>query len=165
MDIEKLNDIVYKDAKSLGACDKVMSRWSQVYDMQQLIDLFVHNQEFCIDKDFPSNEFVKMNTDETERNSFGVFVDDKITVRNYSGIIVSCGNSEGYVLADGFTACTIYVRHNTKLNVQCRGFSKVFIHAYNNCTIDVEQNEMSKVYIYNHSDSSTINTEGDVFIR
>lgn len=165
MGIETLNDVLYKDAKKLGACDKVMGKWQGLYNMPMLIALFKSNQEFCIEKDFPSVEFIQTNTRVDERTKDGLFVNDKVTVHDYSGTIVTLGNSCGFIIADSYDVQTLYIRHNSDLHISCKGFAKLYINVYDNAKVTIEQSEMGKVYVYRYGEKSKIETEGDIIFH
>jgi len=165
MDISVINSTLYKDAKNLGACDKVMGKWQGLYSIDDLMALFNHNQEFCIQHQFPNNEFLKTVSSVAERNKNGMFVDDKVSVHNFDGLMTILGDSSGYVLCDSFNALTVYVRHNADITFSCKGFSRVFIKVHDNCKVHIEQSDMSKVYVYKYGENAKISYDGDIIFR
>ena len=51
-------------AESLGACEKGLQNLEKLNE-QELINRYVHFVDFCIDKDYPTNDFIKENFDKT----------------------------------------------------------------------------------------------------
>ena len=130
----------------------------------ELVDLWKNFIDFGIEKDFPEKDFIKENLDEGLLHEKGVYVDEKVTVENKSGIMVLNGKCVGSVMMNGYSVCSVYVRHDCDVNIVVGGMAKVFVHCYDDCKVNVVQKEMGRVFLYMH-DRSEEEHEGEVSVR
>lgn len=166
MDNIRLNEILYKDAKTLCACDKVMSAWNHPYTTGELISLFRNNQEFCIEKDFPSVAFITSNFSSKELKDNNVYInEDGFVLDGVSGICVVGGSSSGAVISRQFGTATLYIRHNANIEVTADDFSKLFINVYDNANVAISCDTLASVYVYNYSPAAKIICDERIKIR
>ena len=151
-------------AESLGACEEGLSGLEKLNE-HELINRYLHFIEFAIDKDWPSNEFIKKNFDKALLEHNNIYVDSEIERRNARQIVVVQGKSHGVLLYDGFTTADVYVRHDSEVTIDCSRLSKVFISVYDNAKVHVIQRDGASVYVYKHSENCEIKAEGDVMQR
>lgn len=151
-------------AESLGACEEGLSGLEKLNE-HELINRYLHFIEFAIDKNFPSNEFIKKNFDKALLEHNNIYVDSEIERRNARQIVVVQGKSHGVLLYDGFTTADVYVRHDSEVTIDCSRLSKVFISVYDSAKVRVIQRDGASVYVYKHSENCEIKAEGDVMQR
>lgn len=151
-------------AESLGACEKGLDRLEKLNE-QELVNRYLHFIDFAIERDFPSNEFIKKNFDRNVLERNNVYVDAKFERRNARQIVVVQGGSKGCLLYDGYTAADVYVRHESEVIIDCSRLSKVFISVYDNAKVKVVQRDGASVYVYLHGDGCEVSSEGDVMLR
>lgn len=151
-------------AEMLGACDKGLDNLEKLNE-QELVNRYIHFIEFAIDKNFPSNEFIKENFDRSLLEHNNIYVDSVIERRNARQVVVVQGSSSGVLLYDGYTTADVYVRHNSEITIDCTRMSKVFISVYDNAKVKVLQRDGASVYVYLHGDNCVVDTDGDVMTR
>lgn len=159
-----LSKLLNKEAKHLGACERGLENLDSLNE-QELINRYLHFIEFAIDKQWPTNDFIKKHFDRELLHKNNIFIDEFISRRNPRHIVVVQGKSSGELLYDGFTTSDIYVRHDSDVSIDCSRMSKVFISVYDNAKVKVVQREGSSVYVYKHSESCKVEPLGDVLIR
>lgn len=151
-------------AKSLGACEKGLDNLDKLNE-QELINRYIHFIDFAIEKNFPSNHFIKANFEEEVRHRNNIYVDEFIERRNARQVVVVQGKCTGALLYDGMTTADIYVRHDSEVTIDCSRLSKVFISLHDRAKANVVQRDGASVYVYLRSDECEAQTEGDVMVR
>lgn len=151
-------------AEMLGACDKGLDNLDRLNE-QELVNRYIHFIEFAIDKNWPSNEFIKENFDRSLLEHNNIYVDSVIERRNARQVVVVQGSSSGVLLYDGYTTADVYVRHDSEITIDCSRMSKVFISVYDNAKVKVLQRDGASVYVYAKSKDCTIETDGEVMVR
>lgn len=151
-------------AESLGACEKGLYNLEKLNE-QELINRYVHFIDFCIESDYPSNEFIKENFDQSLLEHNNIYVDSEFERRNARQVVVIQGKSKGVMLFDGYTSADIYIRHDSEVTIDCSRMSKVFISVYDNAKVHVSQRDGASVYVYKHGDGCSVEAEGDVMQR
>lgn len=151
-------------AKSLGACEKGLDNLDKLNE-QELINRYIHFIDFAIEKNWPSNHFIKANFEEELRHRNNIYVDEFIERRNARQVVVVQGKCTGQLLYDGMTVADVYVRHDSEITVDCTRLSKVFINVYDNAKVKVLQRDGASVYVYKHGENCSVEADGDVLQR
>lgn len=161
---KNLGKMLKSQAKELGACDKGLDNLEKLNE-QELVNRYLHFAEFAIEKDFPTNDFIKKNFSKEMLQKNNIYVDDFIDRRNPRTIVMLQGNTVGNLYYDSWTTADIYIRHECDLVIDCTRMSKVFINLYDNARIKVIQRDAASVYVYVHGDGCKVDTVGEVYIR
>lgn len=151
-------------AESLGACEKGLDNLEKLNE-QELVNRYIHFIDFCIEAQYPSNEFIKKNFDQDLLHRNNIYVDDFVERRNARQVVVIQGKSTGLLQYDGMTVADVYVRHDSEITIDCSRLSKVFISVYDNAKVNVNQRDGASVYVYLHGDACEVVAEGDVMQR
>lgn len=151
-------------AKSLGACEKGLDNLDKLNE-QELINRYIHFIDFAIEKNFPSNHFIKANFEEEVRHRNNIYVDEFIERRNARQVVVVQGKCTGQLLYDGMTVADVYVRHDSEITIDCTRLSKVFINVYDNAKVKVLQRDGASVYVYRHGENCIVEADGEVLQR
>ena len=151
-------------AESLGACEKGLNGLEKLNE-QELINRYFHFFDFIVEKDFPSNEFIKNNFDKSLLEHNNIYVDAEFERRNARQVVVVQGESKGQLLFDGYTTSDVYVRHDSEVTIDCSRLSKIFISVYDNAKIHVTQRDGASVYVYLHGENCSVESDGEVMIR
>lgn len=160
----KLNDDLKSQAEKLGACKQGIDGLEKC-NQQELINRYVHFIDFTIEKDFPSNAFIKKNFDKEDLERNNIYVDARVERRNARQVVVVQGKSYGQLLYDGYTTADVYVRHDSEITIDCSRLSKVFISVYDNAKVKLVQRDAASVYVYLHGKNCTLESEGEVLER
>ena len=151
-------------AESLGACEKGLNGLEKLNE-QELINRYIHFIDFIVEKDFPSNEFIKNNFDKSLLEHNNIYVDAEFERRNARQVVVIQGESKGVLLFDGVTTSDVYIRHDSDVTIDCSRLSKIFISVYDNAKIHVTQRDGASVYVYLHGENCSVESDGEVMIR
>ncbi len=135
--MKNLNETLKRQAISLGLCKQWTEEWGDC-DQQKLIDKYKKGIDFCIEHQYPSNEFIKANFDLALLHNNLIYVDEHISlVSAPSGIYVLNGECTGTLRFREWAAATVYVRHTSKVSIIAEDFAKVFVRVYDEADVDV----------------------------
>lgn len=148
------------EAVGLGLCTEWAEGWGKPTN-DELVDKYVRGIDFCIKHDYPSCEYMKKHFDGVMQKH-GVFVNDTLDLVNPKMVIAN-GNTSGKLVYNSYSVGTIYVRHNSNLDIKVSGNAIVAIETYDNCRLSVHQSENSKVFVYDHG--GHIETFGKVVVK
>lgn len=120
-------------ARAQGLCDEWYAQWKDDDTIDMCIDRAVRGFDFVYDKDYPPLEFIRSHFDKEMLHRHNIYIDEKVMLTDCgSGYYVFFGDCKAEISFDGFKAATVYVRHNSKVNVKASGGSKVFVTYYDN---------------------------------
>lgn len=146
--MENLSETLKQQAVDLGLCRPWTEAWGDC-DQQELIDKYKKGIDFCIDKQYPSNEFIKANFDRALLNANLIFVDEYLDFDMMpSGIYILNGECTGSIRFAPWTAATVYVRHSSHINIIAGDFAKVFVRLYDEAEAETEAEEGAVVRVY-----------------
>ena len=146
--MNNLSETLKKQAVSLGLCKKWTEEWGDC-DQQELIDKYIKGIDFCIENQYPSNEFIKANFDRSLLNQNLIFVDEYLDIKDAaSGVYILNGECSGTLYFREWSAATIYVRHNSEVTVVADDFAKVFVRVYDDARADVLELDDATVKVY-----------------
>lgn len=140
-----------QQAVGLGLCTQWQGEWGQPTD-NELIQKYIRGIDFCIEHNYPSNDYIKSNFDVESLHRNGIFVDETINVgrNNPQRILVFNGRCVGSINVDGFSCRTIYIRGDSCINITAKGFSRTFIRVYDNARVNVIVNGGAKAFVYRY---------------
>lgn len=146
--MNNLSETLKQQAVDLGLCRPWTEAWGDC-DQQELIDKYKKGIDFCIDKQYPSNEFIKANFDRALLNANLIFVDEHIRLDDApSGIYILNGECSGSIRFAPWAAATVYVRHTSNVRIIAGDFAKVFVRLYDEAEVKTEAEESAVVRVY-----------------
>lgn len=146
--MENLSETLKQQAVDLGLCHPWTEAWGDC-DQQELIDKFVKGIDFCLERNWPTSDFIKANFDRTLLNANLIFVDEHISLDDApSGIYILNGECTGSIRFAPWTAATVYVRHLSHINIIAGDFAKVFVRLYDEAAAETEADESAVVRVY-----------------
>lgn len=135
--MENLSETLKRQAVNLGLCKQWTEAWGDC-DQQKLIDKYKKGIDFCLEHQYPSNEFIKDNFDPTLLHQNLIYVDEHLGLDNApNGIYVLNGECSGTLHFREWAAATVYVRHSSKVSIIAEDFAKVFVRLYDEGEADV----------------------------
>lgn len=149
-------------AISLGLCEEWTNEWDKE-DKDTLCEKYVKGIDFCIMHNYPSLKYMKDNFDGIMQNH-GVFVDDNGMKKNLPKAVIN-GLSIMNMLYDKFSVGTVYLRHDSALNIIAKDNAKVFIFTYDNCILNIKCSDSAIVYVYNHGGSINYDINENILVR
>lgn len=146
--MNNLSETLKQQAVDLGLCRPWTEAWGDC-DQQELIDKYKKGIDFCIDKQYPSNEFIKANFDRDLLNANLIFVDEYLDFDMMpSGVYILNGECTGSIRFAPWTAATVYVRHKSNVTIIADDFAKVFVRLYDEAAAETEAEEGAVVRVY-----------------
>ncbi len=146
--MENLSETLKQQAVDLGLCRPWTEAWGDC-DQQELIDKYKKGIDFCIDKQYPSNEFIKANFDHDLLNANLIFVDEYLDFDMMpSGIYILNGECSGSIRFAPWTAATVYVRHKSNVTIIADDFAKVFVRVYDEADAEVVELDEAVIKMY-----------------
>ena len=146
--MENLSETLKQQAVDLGLCHPWTEAWGDC-DQQELIDKFVKGIDFCLERNWPTSDFIKANFDRTLLNANLIFVDEHISLDDApSGIYILNGECSGSIRFAPWTAATVYVRHTSNVRIIAGDFAKVFVRLYDGAEVETEAKEGAVVKVY-----------------
>lgn len=146
--MNNLSETLKQQAVDLGLCRPWTEAWGDC-DQQELIDKYKKGIDFCIDKQYPSNEFIKANFDHDLLNANLIFVDEYLDFDMMpSGIYILNGECSGTIRFAPWTAATIYVRHKSNVTIIADDFAKVFVRLYDEANAKVVELDNAVIKVY-----------------
>lgn len=146
--MDALNTILREKAIGEGLCRQWQSEWNRDMDKDELVEMFQRGQDFCVEHDYPSLDFIRENFTEDELARNNVYLDFPVSGRIGNGTYIFLGECGGEVRVRRWCAATLWVRHECRIKVVAEEFSKVFIRLYDNAEVEVDKSEDSKVRIF-----------------
>lgn len=157
---EELKELA-RNQKISQLCDEWYDGWGNP-TKEGLVDKYINGQDFCIENDFPTNEYIKEHFGEIAERK-GVFTDNKHVDLHNPPIVILNGDSEATILINEFHTCDIYVKHNSKANIMIDEYAKAFIRVFGNAEVTVSSNGYSKSFVYQYGGS--VSKSGNVVVR
>lgn len=160
--MENVSNELKEKAISLGLCEEWTNEWNEE-DKDTLCEKYVKGIDFCIMHNYPSLKYMKDNFDGIMQNH-GVFVDDNGMKKNLPKAVIN-GLSIMNMLYDKFSVGTVYLRHDSALNIIAKDNAKVFIFTYDNCILNIKCSDSAIVYVYNHGGSINYDINENILVR
>ena len=160
--MDKISEELKEKAISLGLCEQWTNEW-QKEDKDSLCEKYVKGIDFCIEHDYPTTKYMKDNFEGVMQNH-GIFVDDICKEENLPKAVIN-GLSIMDMKYDCFHVGTIYLRHNSALNIEVKDASQVFIFTYDKCVLNVKCSDNAIVYVYNHGGSINYDSNENILVR
>ena len=146
--MKNLSETLKQQAVGLGLCRPWTEAWGDC-DQQELIEKFVKGIDFCLQRNWPTPEFIKANFDRDLLNSNLIFVDEYLDFDMMpSGIYIINGECSGTIRFAPWTAATVYVRHTSNVKIIANDFAKVFVRLYDEAEVGTEAEESAVVKVY-----------------
>ncbi|MDE6454207.1 MAG: hypothetical protein K2L74_00015 [Muribaculaceae bacterium] len=146
--MENLSETLKQQAVDLGLCRPWTEAWGDC-DQQELIDKFVKGIDFCLERNWPTSDFIKSNFDRALLNANLIFVDEHLQLDNApSGIYILNGQCSGSIRFAPWTAATVYVRHTSNVRVVAGDFAKVFVRLYDEAEAEAKAEESAVIKVY-----------------
>lgn len=146
--MNNLSETLKQQAVDLGLCRPWTEAWGDC-DQQELIDKFVKGIDFCLERNWPTPDFIKTNFDRDLLNSNLIFVDEYLDFDMMpSGVYIINGECSGTIRFAPWTAATIYVRHKSNVTIIADDFAKVFVRVYDEANAEVVELDEAVIKVY-----------------
>ncbi|MCM1295391.1 MAG: hypothetical protein NC311_07590 [Muribaculaceae bacterium] len=143
-----LNSQLRSQAIACGLCRQWQSEWSADRTEDELIASFKKGQDFAIEHDFPSLEFIKSRFPSVILESNGVYVDADIDARLSNGTYVLLGSCTGRLHFTRWSAAVVWVRHDSSVTISADEFCRIQIRLYDNSDAYVSASDDARIRIF-----------------
>lgn len=150
-------------AVGLGACEEGLKDWSQVPSDEELISRYVEHIRFCIKHDYPSRGYIKTNFSQALLRENGIFIDEKVEKVSTLKCIIN-GECSGCIEFDKYDVQSIYIRHESEIEIIAKDNSVVFVYLYDNAKAKVFAKNYAKICIF-YFGGNIVKAEGNVVVR
>lgn len=165
MNIEKVNDTLFAQAKALRMCDEVHKGWyGKTLSADELFSLYYANLDFCIEHHWPSNETLKTAFTDEQRRRNGMVVDDRWSLLNPTHSIV-LGDSTAKIRYNGFSVGRATVMDSSQCEISAKGHAVAHIHLYDKAKVKITVEGSAMVSVYLHSYQCHYNITGQATIK
>lgn len=148
----QINNELRSSAIAHGLCAKWQRDWKEVWDFNTLAKKYLMGIDFCFKHEYPSNEYILSNFEQSFRRSVGIIVDDNYSLLNPE-VCAIMGSSNAKVRTNSNTVSSIWIKDNAEVTLIARGRSSQHVHVFGNVKINVEDCETNaEVLIFRHSD-------------
>jgi len=133
-------------------CDKWYESWKDDTDIDTLLNKFIRGFDFCQDNDYPPLEFIRNHFNKSDLHRHNIYVDEEVRIEEAtSGHYVFLGKCRAYISFSGFTAATIYCRHESEVDVHSSGSPVVFVTYYDHSKGECVSDGMRKIRRYDRT--------------
>lgn len=126
----ELNIALREMARSKGLCNDWYGKWKDGSSIDECLDRYVRGFDFAVKNNYPPLEFIRNNFEKNMLHKHNIYLDDEIEIDCESGYYVFLGKCVAKLKVDGYKATTIYVRHESVVDVHISGFAKAFVSYY-----------------------------------
>lgn len=151
-----------EEAIRLDACKVGLADWDNPSD-EELIDRYFRHIDFCIEHDYPSVEYIKGHFSKEILHKGGVWVDEQVVELDTSRCAMN-GKCYGKIRTSGAKTCTMYIRHQSEIELVASGASRLFVYLYDDAKLRVSTQYLGRVYVYRHG-GEIVGKSGDVVVR
>lgn len=146
---KELNISLREMARVKGLCDEWYGQWNDDGTIDECLDRCVRGFDFVANNDYPPLEFSRRNFRKEDLRRHNIFLDEEVEIQGGHGFYVFAGNSRGRITFDGLIAATIYLAHDSSIEVRASGGAKVFVNLYANSSCHTTNDGWSKIKVYN----------------
>lgn len=164
-EVRRINDYLRQGAMMLGMCQEGKQEWQDFNTLDELCEFYHSGIEFIINHPgYPDGKWLFENVGKPVLEAHGIFYDAKVNVGNPKQAVFN-GKSKGRVLCEGFSAPSLYVRHDSDIDVTINDASIVHINVYDNARVNVHCSKFANCHIYQYGGKVKYDGEGKVIVR
>lgn len=161
--MKDINKILVKEGLSKDLCKPWALRMEKA-SIDELLQMYVEGVDFCLDNNFPPNEFLKENAGK-KLMDYGIMIDEIIKTPNPKWMVM-LGRSRCKTDIDSFTVSEIFLKHQSTANLNIKDNAIVTIDCFDDSILVVTSNDSSKVLInvYGNAKVKTFANGGEIKI-
>ncbi len=152
-----------KQAKIMGACKEGHDELLSLQDKDAMVELYLRKIDFCISKEYPSNDFIRSHF-KGIMEKYGVFLDDALKVENKPKC-VCLGACSGDVLVDGFNVCEVFAKHDSEITIVASGNAFVMVDVFDNSIVTINAHDRAKVCVNRYGGTVKHSADGDAVVK
>lgn len=127
----EMNIALREMARQTGACSPILEGWSDEDTVDALAERYIKTLDFATGRDFPPLDFIRKHFRLEDLHRHNIYLDEKVDIEDAkNGIYVFLGACTGRIVFREYGVGTLYLRHETRLQVVSEDVSKVFVRLY-----------------------------------
>ena len=127
-------------------CEKWTEEWKDETDIDELADKFIRGFDFCQKNNYPPLDFIRKNVKKEDLHRHNIFIDEEVQIADAeNGYYVFLGKCTGTLWVNGLKAVTVYVRHDSVINVEAFDGARVQVRYYDNSDGACKSDSYSRV--------------------
>lgn len=144
----ELNIALREMARSTGLCDDWYRGWSDDSTIDECLERYVRGIDFAIKYDWPPLDFCRSHFRKEDLHRHHIYIDEEVEIDGGSGYYVFLGHCRGRLKIDGMYATTVYVRHDSDIDVLSANGAKVFVSYYEHGDGKCDSDGWSRIMAY-----------------
>lgn len=139
-----LNQQVLQSAIQNNIC----AEWAEkikTTDVQGLLKMYIKGIDFCLDNNFPSNDFLKDNGGDLLQQ-YGIFIDEE-TLQVSRSKIVLLGGCSADARYNSYDVSEVFIKHHSKATIGVYENAIVTIDAFDDSVLNVVAADNAKVFV------------------
>lgn len=144
----ELNIALREMARAQGLCDEWYGAWSDDSTIDECLDRYVKGFDFAREHDYPPLDFIRKHFNKESLHRNGIYLDEEVDVEGRHGYYIFLGDCKGRITFDGFYAATVYVCHDSEVDVMAANGAKVFVTYHDKSRGRTESDAWSKIKVY-----------------
>lgn len=156
-----LQEDLKRKAIACGLCEQWQREWGKP-DEDELINKFIEGIDFCIEHNYPTNDYIIRHFKQETLHRHGVYVSEDFMAVN-PPVIVAQGECNGKVALHDVVSRDIYVRHTSRLKLTVTDYARASVRVHDNAIVDIDNKGYGRVYVYQYG--GKVRAKGDVIIR
>lgn len=133
-------------AKAAGACSEGVNKVLESGTPEELISLYKEKIDFCLEQNFPSNEYLAENMDLDQLADNGIFLNRSAKLENID-FLVLLGGSSVEMEVNEYSVSQIYIKHTSETKLVIEGNAFVVIDCFYDSQFVVDAFNAAKVRI------------------
>lgn len=144
----ELNIALREMARNTGLCDEWYNAWSDDSTIDECLERYVRGIDFAIKHDWPPLAFIRRHFRKEDLHRHLIYIDEEVDINGENGYYVFLGKCTGRLTIDGLYATTVYVRHESHIDVLTANGAKVFLSYYEHGDGRCEHDGWSRIMTY-----------------
>lgn len=151
-----INENMYKEAVSLGICDKWADKLKNEKPNKMALMYFL-GSDWSFKNDFPS---LKLLHEYSELEKYNLIFSEGLKEFKNEDHLAFFGKAKGKVIYNAFNVGELYVRHDAEVEIHVSNYAKIFVYLEDNAVLKITADNTSKVSILRYSEKSKVEGNG-----
>ena len=130
-------------------CEEWTREWQDDTDVDTLLGMFIRGFDFCTKNDYPPLDFIRENFRLEDLHRHRIYLDEDVELNeSENGYYVFLGHCTGGLWVSGLKAVTVYMRHDSHVEVQAFDGARVTVIYYDNSKGFRKSDMFSRLYYH-----------------
>lgn len=147
----KISEELLNDAIKAGLCKEHTIAWNKDWTLEDLVAYYKANPDWCLERHYPSIEYLRKNFDNETTKDLGVYVDGFITIRAVLLSYVFNGSRVGMIVDRG--AVRVYLGLKSIAKFIVKDGADLTIDYYDDSEVEVELQGSATCTIYRYGEN------------